>query len=244
MWGTDEYWVQLKLVILAWCVANTELLLAEGRALYDDTKFYPERIHREYGGFKEGDDVSTTEHRFRMLIASVEYYTSDTVWGSDLTMLMASQALRITVKILHPMDKKSRDVYDAAGRQPAHGTGRKGDKCEDYRHSQVFLPDDAALIYRGVGAGETTRLIEEAAVALTGGMTRASANELADIPEINRDSICRADCHFAAVLSTDGRNIPFPVFKVAPPLTRELVSFALQVPSPPVLYVCVCFRVI
>lgn len=135
MWGTDEYWVQLKLVILAWCVANTELLLAEGRALYDDTKFYPERIHRKYGGFKEGDDVSTSDHRFRMLIASVEYYTSDTVWGSDLTMLMASQALRITVKILHPMDKKSRDVYDAAGRQPAHGTGRKGDKCEDYRHS-------------------------------------------------------------------------------------------------------------
>lgn len=226
IFDTDEPWVHVKLVVLAWCVANTELLLAEGRSLYDDTKFYRDEIHSKYGGFNSGDDVSTSDNCFRMLIASVQYYITDTTWGSDLTMLMASQALRITVKMLNPMDKKSRDDYDAKGDQPQPGTGRKGECFADYRHSQVFVPDDAALVYRGLGAGGNTRVIEEATVALTDGYRRAGANELPDIPEIDRDTICGQGCHFAAFLSTDGKNRPFPVLKAAPPLRKELVSFA------------------
>ncbi|CAM9788803.1 unnamed protein product [Pylaiella littoralis] len=190
IWGTDVYWVQLKLVVLAWSVANTELLLAEGRALYDDTKFFTDEIHSRYGRFEQGDDVSTSDNRFEMLIASVEYYTTDKTWGSDLTMLMASQAPRIPVKMLNPMDKKSRDEYDAQDSQPLHGLGRKGDDMGDYRHSQVFVPDEAALVYRGVGPGENALVVEEAAVALTDGYRQAGSSELADIAEINRNTIC------------------------------------------------------
>ncbi|CAN0154978.1 unnamed protein product [Pylaiella littoralis] len=84
IWGTDVYWVQHKLVVLAWSVANTELLLAEGRAFYDDTKFFTDEIHTRYGRFEQGDDVSTSDNRFEMLIASVEYYTTNKTWGTVL----------------------------------------------------------------------------------------------------------------------------------------------------------------
>ncbi|CAM9836869.1 unnamed protein product, partial [Pylaiella littoralis] len=120
------------------------------------------------------------------------------------------------------MDKKPRDEYDAQGTQPLRGTGRKGDDFEEHRHSQVFVPDEAALVYRGVGLGENTLVVEEAAVALTDGYRKAGANELADIAEINRNTTCGKGCHFAACWSTDGKNAPFPVVKAALPSMKEL----------------------
>ena len=81
-------------------------------------------------------------------------------------MPMASQALRLRVKMLVHIDMKSRKHYDAQGSAPFHGTGRKGtDTVDD--HSRDFLPDKAQLVYRVAGADGGERLIEEVAVVLT-----------------------------------------------------------------------------
>lgn len=234
IWGSDKYWVQLKLVVLAWCLANTESLFEQGRILFEKGTFYPGTIYKKYGQHRSGDDVSSSFNHFQMLIASVEHFSGPAVWGTDLTLMMAAQALRITVKLLSPVDKKSRLEFNEQLAQQARGTGRKGDGFSDNRYSQVFMPDDAALVYRGVGEGGNARVIEEAAVALTGGYSRAHADELADIPEIESDFIHTRGSHFAAVMSTGARNCPFPLFKVAPPLHKQLVRFgAVDSQAPP-----------
>lgn len=48
LWGSDEYWVQVKLVVLGWAAGNTEDLVGEGRILHECAKYYPYAIHKEY----------------------------------------------------------------------------------------------------------------------------------------------------------------------------------------------------
>lgn len=161
IWGSDVYWAPLKLAVLAWTAANAEELVSEGGILWNCTRYYPQAVMKYARFSSEGDVLSTRQGNIKMVIASVALFGEPKRWGGDLTMLMASQGLRLRVKVLVLIDRKSRKHYDARGAAPFHGTGRKGtNTVDDYRHSRDFLPDKAQLVYRVAGADGGERLIE------------------------------------------------------------------------------------
>ena len=144
-----------------------------------------------------------------------------------MSMLMAPQALRLRVKMLVPIDRKSRKHSDAQGSAPFHGTGRKGtNTVDDYRHSRDFLPDKAQLVYRVAGADGGERLIEEVAVVLTHGCQIAREKDLSDIPEVGKDTTLEEGCHFGTFAKRDGTFPPFPVVAVSPPLFQVQVCYS------------------
>eukprot|EP00904_Undaria_pinnatifida_P011900 jgi/Undpi1/7840/HiC_scaffold_23.g10312.m1 len=219
IWGSDVYWAPLKLAVLAWTAANAEELVSEGGILWNCTRYYPQAVMKYARFSSEGDVLSTRQGNIKMVIASVALFGEPKRWGGDLTMLMASQALRLRVKMLVPIDRKSRKQYDAQGAAPFHGTGRKGtNTVDDYRHSRDFLPDEAQLVYRVAGADGGERLIEEVAVVLTHGCQIARQKDLSDIPEVGKDTTLEAGCHFGTFAKRDGTFPPFPVVAVSPPL--------------------------
>ena len=82
----------------------------------------------------KGDVLPTRQDNIKMVIASVALFREPKRWGGDFHMLVVSQALPLQVKMLVPMDRKSRKHYDAPGTAPFHGTGRTGtNTVDDYR---------------------------------------------------------------------------------------------------------------
>lgn len=200
IWGSDGFWIQLKLAVLAWTAANAEELVSEGRILWKCDRYFSQRVMKYARFTSRGDDVSTRADNTKMVIASVGWFGKPNVWGGDLTMLMASQALRLRVKLVAPIDRKSRKVRDAreslAARgmgekvAPPQGTGRKGSNMvEDYRFSREFLTDDAPLVYRVPGDDGSERHIEEVTVVLTGGITKVGNWSCPAFPKWKRTRI-------------------------------------------------------
>lgn len=224
LWETDEFWAQLKLVVLAWAAANAEDLVSEGRILSDFTKYYSSDIHGAFAVTANRlGDAATVADKSKMLIASVADFSKPACWGGDLTMLLASQALRITVKLVCPIDMMSRKRDEASATlETDRGSSRKDNiNPEDSRHSQTFLPDDAVSSLR-VGGGDRT--VTEATVILTSSCTQASAGELDSLVEVTKATTCYTGCHFAAVSKKDRSTPPFPLVRAAPPLFQALVS--------------------
>lgn len=225
LWESDEYWSQLKLVVLAWAAAHAEELVSEGRVLSDFSLHFSDDIHAglgyAYSATRVGAAPSVAQTS-RMLLASVAYYCEDTVWGSDFTLLLASQALKITVKLLSPNDMMVRK-RDESSATPGtiRGAGRKGDKVDDTRLSQTFLPDDAVSCLHIQGGG---RMVAEATVVLTSCTGQASVGELDNLVEVTKSTACPRGVHFAAVSKKDRSTPPFPLVRAAPPLFQALVS--------------------
>lgn len=228
IWGFQGYWMQLKLFVLAWSVANAEaLVIDEGGILTELGGLYWNTAdHAKYSRFssKEGNDVSTSDDKLRVLMACVGRFCKPKQWGGDLTLLLASQALRIKVKMVNPSDRKWRLEYDARGERPA-GFGRKGSNFEDCRLSREFAPDTAQLVYHVHEEGAAVRVIEEVVVVLVDGCRGVGEEALDSIPEITKDSTLSRGLHFASISRTDNTTPPFPLFKVAPALFEVNVSF-------------------
>lgn len=232
IWDSQEYWPQAKLFVLAWSVLHAESLVDKGGILHKGDKHWPGEVAGKYETrCAEKDEASTAIHSFNILIASVAFYCAQNRWGSDLTMLLASQALRIKVKMLLPADQKSRKRYEALGHPPPHGTGRKGNNLDDHRHSHEFVPDSAQLVYHMRGEHGVERVIEEVVVALTDGYCSGGKDALGGIPEVDKDTACGEGIHFATISRTDDAfpSLPFPFHKVAPPLFAVMVSFLFVV---------------
>ena len=75
-----------------------------------------------------------------MLLAHIAKFSGKKKWGGDFTLLLAAQALHITVKMVSPIDQKSRKQYDAQRRKPPNGTGRKGDNSWRTTAIRASLP--------------------------------------------------------------------------------------------------------
>ena len=236
IWGTAKYWRQVKLVVLGWATANVDALVGEGGILHKCGTYYPDRCYKEHIFLNaEGEHCPDRDNYKMMLLASIELFCGDHVWGGYLTALLAAHALRIPVKFLVPTDKRSRMRYDRErrmrydreGQEPPHGTGRDGLQIDDNRHSRAFVPDSRLkLRVRGAdGKGDAVR--EEIVIALYSYSDKGVCESaLADIPEVDWDTSFKYESlnHFSAIMSKDGGTTPFPMFKVAPPLFSVQVS--------------------
>lgn len=227
IWGTDEKWCQLKLMVLGWATAHADSLVGEGGVLHKCGKYYAERFHEEYV-FRNavGVHCPDRDNYKMMLLGSIEHFCEDGVWGGDLTALLVAQALRVPVKFLSPADMKSRVQYDTQGREPPHGIGKQGLQLDDHRHSRSFVPHCSRLKLRVRGVdGKNGVVREEIVVALSSCSKKGVCESaLADIPEVDGDTEVNALSHFSAIMSKNGSTAPFPLYKVAPPLFSVQVS--------------------
>ncbi|CAB1101009.1 unnamed protein product [Ectocarpus sp. CCAP 1310/34] len=217
-----------------WPAANAEDLVSRGRILSDFTKNYSSDIHGAFAVTANRlDDAATVANKSKMLIASVADFSKPACWGGDLTMLLASQALRITVKLVCSIDMMSRKRDEASATlETDRGSTRKDNiNPEDNRHSQTFLPGDAVSSLR-VGGGDRT--VTEATVILTSSCTQASAGELDNLVEVTKATTCCTGCQFAAVSKKDRSTPPFPLVRAAPPLFQAWY----QVPRRACCWVC------
>ncbi|CAN0431085.1 unnamed protein product, partial [Pylaiella littoralis] len=94
--------------------------------------------------------------------------------------------------------------------------GRNGGNRDISRSSRCFRPDKGQQEWRV--HGQEDRVVDEVAIALTGGCTRASSFDVVHIPEVEADTDCTGLCHFAAIMTKDKSTHPFPLAAAAPSL--------------------------
>lgn len=226
IWGSQDHWRQVKLVVLGWAAANADALVGEGGILHKCSKYYSGKFHEKYIFLNEqGKHCPDCDNFKMMLLESVGSFCVDGTWGGDLTALLTAEALRIPVKFLTPVDMKWRREYDAADRKAPTGLGRRGLSMDDHRHSRVFVPQGARVKFRVPGVdGKDGVVREEIVLALFQLGTGVGESALADIPEVGAGTDVEQLNHFSAITSKDGSSTPFPLYKVAPPLFPGQVS--------------------
>ena len=65
IWGSQEFWAQLKLFVLAWFTASAESLVGEGGIPYNGAKYWSQEEHAKYGKFSKENEASGSEEKLR-----------------------------------------------------------------------------------------------------------------------------------------------------------------------------------
>ena len=228
LWGSDEYWQQVKLVVLAWTAARGQDLLDDDDAtIYVSNEIYSRHSVFDANGNRTGDDGSF----YKMLLESVVVFCEPGEWGGDITALMVSQAFGITVKVVVPTDMDARKRRDNEDNPSPFGTGRDGSNMEDdCRQSRSFVPHGPPRTWHMPamnGKGFVDR--EEVVVAMTTGSSNpVLESKLTGLPDVHESTNGSKLCHFAAVVNKTGGAWPFPLHKAAPALLKTHVSDVLS----------------
>lgn len=190
LWGTDEYWRQLKLVILAWSSVNTEALVGKSGPLFENANHYDEAVHvrHVYRGPSGEKDHSRDDYA-SMLLENVANFCENKVWGGCLGTVLVAERLGVVVKMLNPNDMRARIRADAMGANATgvapRGTASYGrDEFGDNRNSFTQVPTGGRkeIILRGV-SDEADIVVEEIAITLTSsGGAVVGDGGLSDIP--------------------------------------------------------------
>ena len=218
LWDSDQFWPQIKLVVLGWAAANAETLVGDEGVLFRCKKFYSQDVVQKYAcpANTMGLTCDAVDNTLMMLLESVKIFSEDGQWGGDLTALWTSEALGMTVKLVVPTDMQARKKNDVEEMQPAGGTGRKGMNKDINRISRCFKPNKGQQDWRV--CGQNGRVVDEITIALTTGCKRASPDDVAGIPEVEAGTDCSELCHFAAIMTKDNSTRPFPLSAAAPSL--------------------------
>lgn len=227
LWGSDDYWCHLKLVVLGWSSINVEYLVGCGGPLHENGSHYEEHIHAKY---IYRDESGGTDYRrdnyAAMLLENVGYFCPNRRYAGDITGILVAEALEVVFKMVVPVDMQARKREEAAGRVgPCRGTGRDGSVFGDNRHSRRVVPTRRANITLRGAPGVNDVVIEELAVTLTDcvGYFVGEAPPT-HIPVIDAGTKLGNLMHYAAVVNTDRLRRPLPMSEVAPPLYSIYVS--------------------
>lgn len=231
LWGADEYWRQLKLVVLGWSSVNVEALVGTGGVLHVNAIHYDEAIHMRhtYRG-PNGEIDHRRDDYASMLRENIARFCGDRIWGGDLCGILVAEMLGVVVKTAIPTDMLARRRVDApGGREPTRGSGRKGTTFSDQRLSRSDVPTRGRknIIVLG-GRGDPEIVVEEIAVTVITGLAGHVSGDgtFPDISMIRADTDIRGSLqHYAAIVSKD-RHVrrPLPMDQVAPPLFKKFVS--------------------
>lgn len=143
LWGCDQFWPQMKLVVLGWATANAEALIVEGGVLFRCKKFYSQAGVEKYTcpADSRGLTCDAIDNTLMMLLESVRGFCPMGAWGGDLTAIWTSQALGVTVKSVVPTGMQARKKNEAEGGQAAGGMGSNANNYDINRNSRCFRPD-------------------------------------------------------------------------------------------------------
>lgn len=158
IWGTEENWRQVKLVVLGWAAVHADPLVGEGGILHKCSRYYAGKFHEKYVCLnEEGKHCPDGDNFNMMLLESVGLFCVEGAWGGDLTAVWTA-ALRIPVKFLTPVDMKWRREYDVVWE------ARLG---IDHHHSRGFVPEGPWVKFDVPGEdGKDGVVREEIVVAL------------------------------------------------------------------------------
>ena len=246
LWGIDEYWLQLKLVVLGWGFENVEALLGERvPECFKNAGCYENDIYRKHDSSlaaaqSEDQRVAAFAPLLREHIAS---RCANKAWGGPICAILVAERFGLVVKVIDPGDFLSRRERDA---QSHSGGCTDDDHFEDNRLSRQYTPSQKRNIVKVRGFdGEKDSLVHEVVVALCFSCVPITGDSsLPDTPVMaGGDKLPILD-HFASIVSWDRIDRPtFPFFKAAPPLFPRHVSDVYRAfPNPllHVLVVCVC----
>lgn len=237
LWGTDEYWRQLKLAVLAWSAVNVEALVGKGGALFENGVHYDSDIHEKhiYRG-PNGKIDHTCDDYASMLLENIAMFCDNRKWGGCLAGVLLAERTGLVLKMPHPHDMRARIRADASGAAPVATASYGGfrDEFGDNRLSLLKVPTRGRkeILLRGV-SGEPDIVVEEIAVTLARCSSAVVGHgSLSDIPVIEADTNLDHLSHFAAIVCTDPDvhiRRPFPMSKAGPPLHTKFVSDVLRV---------------
>lgn len=219
LWGSQRYWIQLKLVVLAYAAANSKELVGVDNYLYDNRKHYDLDVIAKYSYVLDGTPIPAFDDLQMMLLANLGRLCGSKMWGGYLTAHLACEALRVTVKVIHPGDMRARKQRDAG--DVLRGTGRKGDTFDDHRWSHTFVPREQSAgccVLGGAGKPDVFRDEGVITMATLGRVTKKSKLLAESIPEVDEHTDVFALNHFASIVTTDGSSRPFPMHLCAPPM--------------------------
>ncbi|CAB1099412.1 unnamed protein product [Ectocarpus sp. CCAP 1310/34] len=229
LWGTDEYWRQLKLAVLAWSAVNVEALVGEGGALFGRAGIihYDDEIHAKH--IYRGPD-GKVDHRLdddaSMLLESIAKFSANRQWGGCLAGVLFTERTGLVLKMPHPFDMRARiraDTSGAAAKATASYGGGSEDEFGDHRYSFTKVPTAGRkeIILRGV-SDEEDIVVEEIAITMASYDSAVVGDgSLSDIPVIEADTNLNHLNHFAAIVCADPDvhvRRPFPMSKAGPPL--------------------------
>lgn len=224
LWGSEHFWLQVKLVVLAYGAVNAESLVGEGRHLHNNKLYYSVHVYEKYRFVVDGTHYDALDDCEMMLLTEIGGFCKGAAWGGGLTSSVASDAMGFTVKLLHPADMMSRKRYEASNWE-GRGTGRKGLTCDDQRVSRTYVPSGEPTVWCLRGAnGKHDTYREEVTITLTESGRRVAEAELLSIPEVDMAMELGKLNHFASVMRLDGSSPPFPVHKSSPYLYAFFVS--------------------
>lgn len=250
LWGTDLYWRQLKLVVLAWSSVNVGVLVGEGGLLFRNGLHYDDDVHcrHVYRG-PDGKRDDDRDNYASMLQEQVAKFCQDRKWGGDLAGILTTERLGVVLKMASPVDMRARKRADAGLDKAKNYSGRYGlDHFEDQRYSLVKVPSGGRkeITVRGA-SGEPDIVVDEIAIALVGySEARVGDGGLSDIPVISADTPQPQLVHYAAIVSTDPDvhvRRPLRMDIVGPSLWTKFVSGLFNVCAPRVIAVVssVCY---
>lgn len=226
LWASDYFWLQTKLVVLAYAAEHFQELVGEGRHLHECQTYYDNDVLDKYKCLVDGRHIFQLDDYEMMLLKAIQALCPNAVWGGGLTAHLASEALGIRVKLLNPIDTMSRKKQDAAGTLP-RGTGKHGLGLgtDDQRLSRTFVPHSAQSEWcvRGVNGTEDTYREEVAMIFVEYG-PGVLESELLEVSEVGKDTEVAGLNHFASVMRKDGSSTPFPLYLCAPSMLPILVS--------------------
>lgn len=227
LWGTDEFWCQLKLVVLGWSSLNVDALVGTGGPLHYNDIHYEGHIYKKHvvRGADGKHDHRDDDYR-SMLLENIAWFCKDKRWAGDLSLLLVAECLGVVTKMAIPTDMLGRKKKDAPSESPPRDTSTMDDK----RYSRQYIPTGGlkGIVLRG-SSGESDIAVEEIAVTVTNGEGGVVGDRaLCGIPTIMADTELGTLLHYAAIVSTDpDQHVrrPLPMAEVAPPLWSKFVSF-------------------
>ena len=224
--GTEHYWLQLKLVTLSFAAAHfMDLHRFVLRGHFDSGIIarYSDTEQVVVGGIVR--EVSEMMRTDLVLLASVSHLCPVGTYAGSVSCRLICEAWGVNVNMLHPCDMLNRKRRQT---NPGLGcTNSEGRVYDDARVSHTFVPQSKApQTWRvpdkvGQGCGKFRQEISVVLVKHSQPLGNPSSAELDALPEVEADSLgvgISSGNHFAAIINTHGTTEPFPMYKCAPAL--------------------------
>lgn len=233
LWGCDEYWPQLKLVVLGWAFANVELLLGERvPSCLEGSQCFDEDIYEKHRrSLLDAQDSDQRRAAFAAILREhIARFCLDRAWGGPVCAIFVAERLGVVTKMIDPLDLLSRKRQDA---QLSEVVRVENNHAGDHRLSWQYIPsskESKCVHVCGFGGGNKYVVEEIAIVSTASSYGLIKHGSLTDTDVIKADSNLPNELdHFAALVPCAPHvRPPFPLFKAAPPLHPQNVSYVMQ----------------
>lgn len=229
LWGSDCYYLQLKLYILTWAAQHLPDSHTDGVNLPASRLYWSEECFQKYIPMVEGkleyhqaDLVSLIQEEIANLCPRGKH-------AGRLAAYWASSALSMPVKIFNPQD--TINFWQWARRRAQE---KEPERFVDKRWSREFRPPNALCRSWTLPATEDFRgrFVDEIVIALTKYDPRGAVQrdeEVEQFRKTHRPARISSNMfdglnHFAVVLPRDGSGRPWPLYRAAPPCNVSAVS--------------------